>query len=201
FVRTQNLVLTKSLDLEKGEKGHHCHFGQGESAQLESLLVLGRGAFGQVDKLVGSYTDPRYMSLIMSPVADMDLNKYLQQATTSRHDELRTFFGCLATALEYLHENRIRHKDIKPANILVDHGRVLFTDFGLSRDFTDAEGSTSMSMVNGLTPKYCAPEVAQHEPRNTMSDIWSLGVVFLEIIAVLKGMGIQTMYGFFRQPG
>ena len=58
-----------------------------------------------------------------------------------------------------------------------------------------------MSMVNGMTPRYCAPEVAQHEPRNTKSDIWSLGVVFMEMIAVLKGMPIQTMYNFFKQPG
>ena len=58
-----------------------------------------------------------------------------------------------------------------------------------------------MSMVNGMTPKYCAPEVAQHEPRNTMSDIWSLGVVFMEMIAVLKGMTVRDMYEYFKQPG
>jgi tetratricopeptide (TPR) repeat protein len=250
FAKAQKLVLTKSLDLEKGEKGQHCHYNPGESAPFESKEVLGRGAFGQVDKvlslisfkeyarkqvlrslvfkrrkaedinmfigeieilkrikhhhiveLIGSYTYPRYMSLIMSPVAQMDLNKYLADTTSSNYPELRTFFGCLATALEYLHGEKIRHKDIKPANILIDRGRVLFTDFGLSRDFSDAEGSTTMSMVNGMTPKYCSPEVAQHEPRNTMSDIWSLGVVFMEMIAILKGMTIQTLYDFFKQPG
>ncbi|KAF2198638.1 kinase-like protein, partial [Delitschia confertaspora ATCC 74209] len=114
---------------------------------------------------------------------------------------LRTFFGCLARALEFLHEQKVRHKDIKPHNILIDRGNVLFTDFGLSLDFTGADGSTTMSMVNGMTPRYCAPEVSQYERRNTQSDIWSLGVIFMEMIVVLKGKKIQDMDEFLRQRG
>jgi serine/threonine protein kinase len=74
-------------------------------------------------------------------------------------------------------------------------------NFGLSLDFADASGSTTMSMVNGMTPRYCAPEVAQYEPRNAMSDIWSLGVVFMEIIVALKGSTVQFMDQFFSQHG
>jgi tetratricopeptide (TPR) repeat protein len=250
FVRAQSLVLTKSVNLEKGEKGQHCYYQKGESPPFETKGVLGRGGFGQVDRvlslisfkeyarkrvprglafrgrkiediklfiteieilkrikhhhiveLIGSYTDSRYMALVMSPVADMDLGTYLTRATISNHPELRTFFGCLATALEYLHQHKVRHKDIKPGNILVARGNILFTDFGLSRDFTDANSSTTMSMVNGMTPRYCAPEVAQYQPRNTASDIWSLGVVFMEMIVVLKGRTAQYMEEFFTQHG
>ena len=131
------------------------------------------------------------MGLIMSPVAEMDLSTYLKRADTLKHQELRTFFGCLARALEFLHKQNVRHKDTKPGNILVDGGKVLFTDFGLSFDFTDVNGSTTLSMVNGITPRYCAPEVAMQERRNTSSDVWSLGVVFLEMIVVLKGKTID----------
>ncbi|KAH7356081.1 kinase-like domain-containing protein [Pyrenochaeta sp. MPI-SDFR-AT-0127] len=248
FVRAQNLVLTKSLDLEKGAKGHHCYYKQGESPPLETKAILGRGGFGQVDrvlslisfkeyarkqvprglafrgrqkedikrfvaeieilkrlkhhhivKFVGSYTDPKCISLIMSPVAEKDLAAYLKRANDSNLPELRTFFGCLATALEFLHEQNVRHKDIKPSNILVSRGRVLFADFGLSIDFTDANGSTTMSMVNGMTPRYCAPEVALQGPRNTMSDVWSLGAVFMEMIVILKGKTAQYMDEFYKQ--
>ena len=250
FVNAQQLVLTKSMDLEKGRNGKHCHFKKGEPLPFEPKGILGNGGFGQVDKVlstislkeyarkrvsrseafrgpgkehmkqfieeiqllkrlkhhhvvefVGSYTDTRYIGLIMSPVAEMDLNAYLKRCTTPNQPELRTFFGCLATALEFLHENKIRHKDIKPGNILVDRGNVLFADFGLSLDFTDASGSTTTSMTNGMTPRYCAPEVAQSEPRNTKSDLWSLGVVFIEMAVVLKGMTVQDMDEFFRQHG
>jgi tetratricopeptide (TPR) repeat protein len=257
FVAAQYLVMTKSMDLERGEKGQHCYFHEHEPLPLEMKGILGSGGFGQVDRalsiisfreyalkrvsrsavfsgrtkedirrraecvkrfiaeigalkrlkhhhvveFVGSYTDPKYMGLIMSPIADMDLSTYLARANTARYTELRTFFGCLARALEFLHEQGIRHKDIKPSNILVHGGNVLFTDFGLAFDFTDEEGSTTVSMVNGMTPKYCAPEVANHEPRNTSSDVWSLGVVFLEMTAVLKGRTVEYMYNFLKEHG
>jgi hypothetical protein len=169
---------------------------------IAEIEILKRLQHRHVVEFVGSYTDSKYIGLIMSPIADHDLSAYLAQAssTSINRPELRTFFGCLATALEYLHSNNVRHKDIKPGNVLVSNGKVLLADFGLSFDFTDAP-STTMSMVNGMTPRYCAPEVAAHEARNTMSDIWCLGVVFLEMIVVLKGETLQDMDAFLRQHG
>jgi serine/threonine protein kinase len=52
-----------------------------------------------------------------------------------------------------------------------------------------------------MSPKYCAPEVALHETRNTKSDIWSLGVVYLEMAVVLKGKTLDFMDEFFKQHG
>jgi len=43
--------------------------------------------------------------------------------------------------------------------------------------------------------------VADHEPRNTSSDIWSLGVVFLEMTAVLKGRTVAYVYDFLKKHG
>ncbi|KAK4985878.1 hypothetical protein LTR50_005667 [Elasticomyces elasticus] len=250
FVDAQDLVLTKSMDLERGERGQHCYLQRDDLVPFDTKGVLGSGGFGQVDRVlslisfeeyarksvlrrrafgargtekatslikeiqilkglkhrhvvefVGSYTDPKYICLIMSPVAEMDLSTYLIHADRPKRGELRTFFGCLARALEFLHERKVRHKDIKPGNILVHRGKVLFTDFGLSFDFTDANGSTSVGMVNAITPRYCAPEVALMEPRNTRSDIWSLGVVFLEMVVVLKGKRVNYIDDFFGQHG
>ncbi|KAF2105514.1 kinase-like domain-containing protein, partial [Lophiotrema nucula] len=250
FVGAQSLVLTKSIDLERGEHGQHCYFKPGESPPLESKGILGNGGFGQVDKVlsqvsykeyarkrvlrssafrgrpketinqfiaeiqimkrlkhhhvvefVGSYTDAKYIGLIMSPVAEMDLAAYLRCSTAAHHNELRTFFGCLATALEFLHKHNVRHKDIKPGNILVHAGTVLLTDFGLSLDFSDASCSTTIGMVNGMTRRYCAPEVALQGSRNTLSDIWSLGVVFMEILIVLKGKTVKDMEEFLSRHG
>ncbi|KAL8938604.1 MAG: hypothetical protein Q9211_003129 [Gyalolechia sp. 1 TL-2023] len=168
---------------------------------LTEIEILKRLRHRHVVEFVGSYTDPRYMGLIMSPVADMDFSTYLARADTAMYRELRTFFGCLARALEFLHEQKVRHKDIKPGNILVHEGNVLFTDFGLSFDSTDADSSTTVSMVNGMTPRYCAPEVAALEPRNKSSDIWSLGVVFLEMITVLKGKPVTFVDEFLELHG
>jgi TolA-binding protein len=165
------------------------------------IEIVKRLKHDHIVEFVGSYTDPKYICLIMSPVAQMDLAAYLKRANESNFPELRTFFGCLATALEYLHEQKVRHKDIKPSNILVNHGVVLFTDFGLSRDFTETNNSTTTGMANIGTSKYCAPEVALQSPRNTKSDIWSLGVVFMEMIVVLKGRTAHYMEEFYREHG
>ena len=235
FVRTQNIILTNSIDIEQGERGRHRHFAKNDPLPFERIRLLGSGGFGEVDQvrslitfreyarkrvprsvaprgrgaeaikcliseievmkrlrhhhiveLVGSYTDLRYLGLIMSPIAEMDLAEYLKQVEYSSFPELRTFFGCLASALSYLHNSGTRHKDIKPRNILVHQGSVLLTDFGLSFDFSDETGSTTNGTVKAFSPKYCAPEVAYGEPRNTASDVWSLGVVFLEMAVILK---------------
>ena len=174
---------------------------EGVKQFITEIEILKRLKHHHVVEFIGSYTDPKYIGLIMSPVAEMDLSTYLARADTAKHGELRTFFGCLARALEFLHGQKVRHKDIKPRNILVHGGNILFTDFGLSFDFTDTDGSTTVSMVNGMTPRYCAPEVAAFEPRNTASDIWSLGIVFLEMIVVLKGKTVEFIYEFFKRHG
>lgn len=248
IVNNQDLILTKSIDLEKGEAGRHRHFAKGELLPFETIYTLGSGMSGRVDKVrsmisnkeyaikrisrrntfrrdpapavrafineveilkrlkhrhivefVGSYTDSTYFTIVMSPVAEMDLAKHLSMAGPQNYSTLRTFFGCLTAALQYLHDNFIRHKDIKPQNILVDHGNVLLTDFGLSRDSSGAGSTTSGPTIK--TPRYCAPEVAMFDSRNSSSDIWSLGCVFLEMLIVLKGYNIDWMNDYFDNHG
>lgn len=248
IVDHQGIILTRSIDLEKGEAGKHQHFPKGELLPFQTLGILGTGGFGQVDRVrsiisykeyarkrvrrrnvfgngpaaavkafiseveilkrlkhrhivefAGSYTDPTCFGIIMSPVAEMDLAKYLSIAKPEHNPTLRTYFGCLTAALQYLHDNRIRHKDIKPQNILVDQGNVLLTDFGLSRDSTGVSSTTSG--FTSLSYRYCAPEVAMHNRRNSSSDIWSLGCVFLEMFVVLKGHNLDWMKDYFAHHG
>ena len=99
---------------------------------------------------------------------------------------LQLSLGCLASGLAFIHQQTIRHKDIKPQNILIHHGSVMYTDFGLSYDFGDSGQSTTTGLVQGLTRRYCAPEVAASGNRNSKSDIFSLGCVYLEILDTLS---------------
>jgi len=149
---------------------------------------------------IGSYTDPKYLALIMSPVADCNLATYYTLAASSedKMSLLRSFFGCLANALQYLHNSKIRHRDIKPENILIDGSNVLLTDFGLSFDWEHLSRSTTTA-DSAKTPLYAAPEVAFFEKRkNSSSDIWSLGCVFLEMLTVLRGYPVSAMREFFK---
>lgn len=112
---------------------------------------------------------------------------------------LKRVYGCLAGAVQYLHENDIRHKDLKPRNILPDRKDGLFvTDFGISRDCTDASTSVTNGIERG-TYKYCAPEVARYEPRGRAADIYSLGCVFLEMTTVYHRLSLVEFDNFRRE--
>ena len=136
----------------------------------------------------------------MSPVADSNLAEFLEVAQSSLKSDfvlrLRGWFGCLATAIQYLHVNQIRHRDIKPANILVHGQRILLVDFELAHDWKDLAQSTTTSDC-GKTPLYAAPETTSDEKRNSATDIWSLGCVFLEMCTVVKGKRLCQLQDHF----
>ena len=134
----------------------------------------------------------------MSPVADCDLATFYRK--TSLKDSLslfRGFYGCLITALKYLHETQIRHRDIKPENILVKGQMVYLADFGISLDWEGLSRATTVD-DHGKSLVYCAPEVWNHQRRNASSDIWSLGCVFFEMATILHGSDVDSMRQFFK---
>lgn len=135
----------------------------------------------------------------MYPVAECNLAEFLALAkgSQSKMNTLGTFYGCLSAAVMYLHESKIRHRDIKPANILVKGKQVYLTDFGISLNWEHLSRSTTTE-ESGKTLVYCAPEVAeQFQKRNSATDIWSLGCVFMEMLVVRHGMDVNELSDAF----
>jgi tRNA A-37 threonylcarbamoyl transferase component Bud32 len=155
---------------------------------------------------IASYTDYKSLAFIMTPIADYDLRVFLEsygpnQDRIADRGLLLEFFGCLATATRTLHGCQIRHMDIKPSNILIKGRTVLFCDFGISRDWSGTSGDTTQGPVYKKTTRYCSPEVNEGQQRNKASDIFSLGVVYLEMISVLGGFTVEAMRTFLRKNG
>ncbi|KAK0390656.1 hypothetical protein NLU13_0160 [Sarocladium strictum] len=171
----------------------------------KELEVLRKVEHRHYVKLVASYTEPQRIGILMYPVADCNLGDYLDDFAPGEVEEsvLAGFFGCLASALQHLHITwRIRHKDIKPQNILVIAGErnVLFTDFGLALDWSESNHTTTkQEQLRSLV--YCPPEVQWDEERNSNSDVWSLGCVFLEMAAVLKGKKRKYIHDILTRGG
>lgn len=88
----------------------------------------------------------------------------------------------IANALDHAHDKGYIHRDIKPENILFreDDASVL-SDFGVAKTLSSASNMTNAGTVVG-TPHYMSPEQARGKPIDGRSDIYSLGVVFYEML-------------------
>ena len=153
-------------------------------------------------ELFATYMTPQTGGLILFPAADQgDLKQYLEHYVDAFDDSttepvviarmttvLEKTFGCLSSGLAYMHAMGIRHKDIKPANILIHKGVVVYTDFGASKDTLRERECTTEGRPDFLTRKYSAPEVLEHEKRNFAADVFSLGCVFVEVLLRLCGL-------------
>ncbi len=85
-----------------------------------------------------------------------------------------------ADALAYAHRQGMIHRDMKPANLMLDRdGRVVLTDFGIAKIVTGVQFTASGGMVG--TPAYMAPEQGLGEAGDERSDIYSLGVILFQL--------------------
>ena len=126
--------------------------------------------------------------LVMEFVEGTTLRQYLGSHKLTLQEFLSIGIQC-AEALSAAHQQQILHGDIKPENImLTSTHRVKILDFGVARRFSSAEASEAtqslMTMTGSLagTPAYMAPEVLEQKPYDGRADLFSLGLVFYEML-------------------
>jgi serine/threonine protein kinase len=88
-----------------------------EVEHLQKLL------HSHIVRVEGTYTLKKDLAILLYPAADYNLEQYMDDIvgldTNSRLEYLAIFPGCLARTIQYLHENNVKHMDIKPRNILI----------------------------------------------------------------------------------
>ncbi|KAK4160694.1 hypothetical protein QBC43DRAFT_325084 [Cladorrhinum sp. PSN259] len=148
-------------------------------------------------QIIGSYTDTEYIAYLMKPVAEITLAEFLSgsQPLANHHKLiLRRLYGCLAGAMNYLYANKVRHRDLTARNILLDSaGEVYISDFGSSYNWSSKPTSRTKHRNVPTSPDYMAPELMKGEEHGTKSDMWSLGIVFLEMTTKLLNIGPSEM--------
>ncbi|KAI9107873.1 hypothetical protein K1719_021209 [Acacia pycnantha] len=154
--------------------------------QAEAKL-LARVHHKRLIALIGYCDDGSNIALIYEYMANGDLAKHLSEKNENILDWKQRLQIAVDTAegLDYMHTGcrpPIVHRDVKSKNILLNESfRGKIADFGLSKVFTN-EGDTHMSTVIAGTPGYLDPEYNTSNRLNEKSDVYSYGIVLLEII-------------------
>ena len=112
-----------------------------------------------------------------------DLEQRLAAAKKAGHfigdAQLLDWFVQMSLALQYLHERRILHRDLKTANVFLTRSSIVkLGDFGVSRVLS-ATAELAKTFVG--TPYYLSPELLSNLPYGPASDVWALGCIFYEI--------------------
>ena len=118
-----------------------------------------------------------YLGLEYAPGGE--LFHHLQNFGALPINDVRIYIAEMALALNFLHENGIIYRDIKPENILLDaQGHVKLTDFGLAKDITDEQEATTFCG----TFEYMAPEIVSRLAYGPAIDWWALGILTYELL-------------------
>lgn len=123
---------------------------------------------------------PRHLYLAMEYFPCGDLRDRLRNPLSV--DESLYYLRAIAEALRVIHVFGILHRDLKPANVMLreDNSPVLI-DFGLARRSLEDAGTTGIGQVLG-SPYYISPEQSQGQRVDARTDLYSLGVMFYEML-------------------
>ena len=133
------------------------------------------------------------MSFIaMEFVEGRDLASLLKERKKLPFREAARLVTQVAEGLAFAHEQGIIHRDIKPGNImLTQKNAVKITDFGLAR--LQSAGSVTQTGHAVGSPLYMSPEQVQGQPVDGQSDIFSMGVMFYEMVTGKKPFEAETL--------
>jgi serine/threonine protein kinase len=127
--------------------------------------------------------------IVMEFISGRDLKTYFDAGERFSVKEANRVMSELLDALDFAHASGVIHRDVKPANVMIDsQGRTKLTDFGVAR-LSDVERTTADRTQAGTmvgTPAYMSPEQVLGQPIDHRSDIFSAGVLLYQLLTGQK---------------
>ena len=155
-----------------------------------------------------SFRDQRgVFNIILDFCEQGDLYTKIRQepGTPLEESQILDWISQILISLEYLHANKVIHRDLKTQNIFISRGRLVLGDFGISKrlDHTQDLANTYIG-----TPYYMSPELFNYQSYSFKSDIWSLGCVIYELCnrshafsaQTINGLAVKILKGDYNPP-
>lgn len=135
--------------------------------------------------------------ITMAYVEGQDLKTIMAERGKLNVEESVRIIQQVCLALEAAHAEGVVHRDLKPQNIMVDkQGRAYVMDFGIARDIELGGGTQTGALVG--TPEYMSPEQVQGRKADARSDLFTLGIIFYELLTgktpYVADTALGTMY-------
>lgn len=155
----------------------------GEKEYLAEICTIGRLRHKNLVQLLGWCHDRKQLLLVYEFMPNGSLDRYIGEKNFLNWETRYKILSGLASVLLYLHEeceNPVVHRDVKPNNVMLDSDyNAHLGDFGLARLL--GNDAFVMTMVAG-TIGYLAPEVSYTGRATPESDVYSFGMVVLEVV-------------------
>lgn len=183
-------ILTSKLDADSA-----CMIATRFEREVHAVARLSHRNIVQVYDF-GTENDLAY--IVMEYIQGRELQDYFEKG--ERFD-IRTVFSLmteLLDALDFAHEAGIIHRDVKPANVMVDAGgHAKLTDFGVARVADPGGPQGEATRVGALvgTPSYMSPEQIQGLTLDRRTDVFSAGIIFYQFLTGRKPFEAPSQFG------
>ena len=140
--------------------------------------ILSEGNHPFIVTLYCAFQDERNLYMLLEFIIGGELFTHLRKAGKFANDHTRFYAAQIVMALQYLHNDSVVYRDLKPENLLLDMiGYLKITDFGFAKKVEDRTWTLCG------TPEYLAPEIIQSKGHGKAVDWWALGILMYEMLA------------------